>query len=98
MFPTFPEKPDVTPDESERINRRLLSLIWKVRASKQLPDTLYHYTTPAGFKGIIELAFFAQRTFLTPTTALNYFMPWMLRDHVCAIDNKSRVPNKKRTC
>jgi hypothetical protein len=54
MFPSLPEKIDVTPEESQRIDGLVLSLMRKVSAPIQLPTTLYHYTTPAGFKGIIE--------------------------------------------
>jgi len=54
MFPSFPEAMDVTPEEFKRIGERLVSQVAQACRLKQLPTTLYHYTTPAGFKGIIE--------------------------------------------
>jgi hypothetical protein len=54
MFPQYPEKVDVTPEEHQRCNQLMNSLIGKVCATKKVPDILYHYTTPAGFKGIVE--------------------------------------------
>jgi hypothetical protein len=54
MFPTYPEKLDITSEEFKRISHLVIAKVARACASKLLPTTLYHYTTPTGFKGIIE--------------------------------------------
>jgi hypothetical protein len=54
MFPTFPDKQDVTPEGYQQITDVVSAVVEKACRSKPLPTTLYHYTTPAGFKGIVE--------------------------------------------
>lgn len=53
MFPTLPDKLDITEEEHTRTNELFRSLIREACKSKPLPETLYHYTTPIGFNGIV---------------------------------------------
>jgi hypothetical protein len=54
MFPQFPPEISVTGQEQQRCIRLISNLILKIGAAKKPPKTLYHYTTPSGFKGILE--------------------------------------------
>ncbi|WP_395714606.1 DUF2971 domain-containing protein [Reyranella sp.] len=46
-------EPPLTRDEVIRINKRLVA-VWWTHLTRPVPATLYHYTTPAGFQGIIQ--------------------------------------------
>jgi hypothetical protein len=54
MFPKFSERLDVTDDEHKKIDAMLNRFFERLLLSRGRPTTLYHYTTVAGFHGILS--------------------------------------------
>jgi len=56
MFPSFPESFDLTPAELADIDHLISNAFGRALAPHvgRMPHTLYHYTTPTGFHGIVS--------------------------------------------